>query len=267
MASTDRRRIGVTDLDLAVLVRLFEEGLFPSRPHRRAAAVIDAITAAEVCGANDAWNVLQRLAAPWLSPMPLIEPHGNFGDLYDPAAHPRFVECRLSNTGQLATQSAMGQLAPLPIGLINGDMHLVLGPDFTLWQPDTQVSMRPALPPHSALEALGRLLADPEVTDDDLHALVSAPWLGPFAPPGVDFDELFSTGQQQMELTPLPSLDEEDYPPLRVQLLFGEPLAALLRRWTDQAHDRGDTTPALTLLDDLLRPGTIAPLPLRQRPI
>ncbi len=260
----DRERVGLPDLDLCVLSVLYENELLPSRFHSNAADVLDAIAGAGVCGNDAAWTVLQRLAASWLLPMPLIDPHGNFGTMYDPAAHPRYVECRLSNAGQLAVLSASGRMPPLPIGLINGDLHLVLGLDFTLWdanEDDTPLSIRPPLPPSQTLEALIRLLDDPAVDDDEINATVAGPWLHPFKGPRAGFTELMATGNQMVRLTPFPCDDGYSHPERLVELSFGDPLVAMLRRWTGQISDPPATADALALLRDLLQPGRIAPLP------
>ncbi len=50
------------------------------------------------CGAEDAYQVLRRLAAPWLMPLPLVDPHGNLDSMYVPPAQPVFTEVRLTLT-------------------------------------------------------------------------------------------------------------------------------------------------------------------------
>jgi hypothetical protein len=70
------------------------------------------------------YQVLIDLAQPWKLPVPLVDGIGNFGGRgNDPPASPRYTEARLSPVGQVALAAERGQIAPVPIGMINGNTH------------------------------------------------------------------------------------------------------------------------------------------------
>lgn len=260
---------GLTGLDAALLGAMFDASMFPCRPHARTTAAVDHIAGANACGAAEAWTALQRLAAPWLLPMPLVSSHGNVGTMYDPATEPRFTECRLTNAGQLAVQSARQQIATLPIGLINGEEHLTLGTHFDLWPTEVDgatLRLRPGFRPHRIIDGLRRVIADPTVADDEIVELVGEPWLGAFDRPREPLDQLLQTGNQTVRLTPLRSDDPDEgkwaYPTADVALTIGRPLPELLRNWLQSVDNRTAATIAgLDQLDALLDPDSIAPLP------
>ena len=62
--------------------------------------------------------MLTDLAPPWKMPVPLVDPHGNFGDRgNDPPASPRYNQARLSPAGQVDLFAERGDLAaPVPLG-------------------------------------------------------------------------------------------------------------------------------------------------------
>lgn len=68
-----------------------------------------------------AYDVLLDLARPWRLPVWLVDGLGNYGDLVD-RFHSEFrrTMARLSAAGQVALVAERGELAPVPIGLING---------------------------------------------------------------------------------------------------------------------------------------------------
>lgn len=214
------------------------------------------------------WTALQQLAAPWLSPLPLVAAHGDFGSMFDPAAHPRFTECKLTNLGQLAVQSHRGQIGDLPIGLINGGIASTVGLFFDLWPTDADPStivIRPGLEPTRALAALQTLLEDPSVDDDEVINLVGPPWIGPFDTDARQFDELVSSGQQNVQLTPFRSVDLTDprYPTVEATLTFGAPIPILLRRWIDT---HGGTSARVTDGIEALRVAFVPGAIIRQPP-
>lgn len=129
VASTD-----LTALDLGVLGALYDLSLLPSSNHARTVEALDRIAETGLCGSEDAEQVIRRLASDWLLPMPLVDVHGNNGTMYGPPTQPMYTEARLTPAGQLAVESSRGEIAPLPVGLINGDVHLVLGVGFGRWR-------------------------------------------------------------------------------------------------------------------------------------
>jgi hypothetical protein len=217
--------------------------------------VLTAVADRGVCGPADAWAVIRRLEAPWLVPMPLVNGQGDFGTMYHAGASPAFVECRLTHAGEVAVRSARDLLPPMPVGLINGDLHAVLGVDFDLWRDDDSeahpLMARPGFTPERLGAALERLLHEPAVADDELLDLAGAPWLGPFEPPVVSFDELVTTGRQTLTLTPRSGLEEDGWSHARGRLTLhlGAPLAQVLRDWVRGAVS--DASSAAAVADQL----------------
>ena len=64
-----------------------------------------------------------------------------------------------------------------------------------------------------------------------------------------------------MPLAPQGGEGGEVRPVRLVELSLGEPLAAMLRRWTGHVTDAAATAEALVLLRRHLQPGRIAPFP------
>jgi hypothetical protein len=252
--------LGVQALDLAVLSVLRDDGLVPPAPHRRSADVIRQLVDRGVCGAEDAYGVLGRLAAPWLMPLPLVDPHGNLGAMYDPPAQPMFTEVRLTPAGAMAVEAHRGEGPLLPIGLINGDLPLILGLDFGLWPEEGRRStpeplrLRPGFDPAGLVAAMNEVAGAGRTTTGDLESLVGAPWLEAFEPPTESFAQLIETGQQAIRLTPVTSAHEDwAYPPADVTLDLGAPLRDVLWEWLVDAADR---TPDPPTLERLVASGT-----------
>lgn len=260
-----RALLGIPELDLSVLSCLYDLGLVPPAWHRRTVDVLEALADGGLCGIEDGYRVLQRLAASWLMPLPLIDAHGNFGSMYDPCAPPMFNEVRLTPAGAMAVEAHRGELPLLPIGLINGTLPLVLGLDFGLWpdaapddpdrrhQPD--VRFRPGFVPDRLAAAL-TLVAEPGAPRkrSDVTSLVGAPWLAPFETPLGPLGQLLETGAQTVRLTPLRNEhDDWTHPPADVVLDLGAPLRDVLWEWIAST---GDRAPEAALLDQLATPAS-----------
>jgi hypothetical protein len=87
---------------------------------------------------------------------------GGFG-LQPGFAHPEYSGCLgLSRVGQLVLAAETRQLAPVPVGLING----------TTYRGGTQ----PSLEPRRVLAALRQLLEDPQARDQEVINIVGAPY-------------------------------------------------------------------------------------------
>src|ERR671916_2662461 len=86
-----------------VLYTMYENGLQPNRPFRKAAATIgDVMGRYHPHGDSAIYDTLVRLAQDFAMRYPLIEPQGNFGSIdSDPPAAMRYTEARLS---RLATE-------------------------------------------------------------------------------------------------------------------------------------------------------------------
>jgi hypothetical protein len=90
-----------------------------------------------------------------------LAPHGNFGSPDFSAANPRYTEVRLSAVGMLAAAAERGEGPPVPIGMVNGDLHAD--------------GLRPPFNAVRVLETLTALVRRPDLSDDELVRLVGAP--------------------------------------------------------------------------------------------
>jgi hypothetical protein len=156
-------RSGCAPVDLAVLGALDAATAGRPRSYVRSARALAGIEERIGLGPRYAYEVLLDLARPWVIPVRAVVAMGNIGDRSFPAAAgPGYTACRPSYAGQLALDAEAGQLAPVPLGLING----------TTYRGGTQ----PALEPFRALAALRRVLDDPGVPDAEVISLAGPPY-------------------------------------------------------------------------------------------
>ncbi len=107
-------------------------------------------------------QVLIDLALPWKLPIPLIEGQGNFGSRgNDPPASAYYTEARLSPAGQVALAAEHGEIAPVPIGVINGNTH--------------RQGTRPPFRPAAVIDAIRQVLRRPRITAKQIIDIVGAP--------------------------------------------------------------------------------------------
>lgn len=109
-----------------------------------------------------AYQVLIDLAQPWKLPVPLVEGIGNFGGRgNDPPASPRYTEARLSPVGQVALAAERGDIAPVPIGMINGNTH--------------REGLRPPFRPAAVIDAIRQVLRRPRLPGLLITGIVGPP--------------------------------------------------------------------------------------------
>jgi hypothetical protein len=105
-----------------------------------------------------AYEVLVDLARPWTMPVHLVQGQGNFGSRgNDPPANFRYTEARITPAGRAALASERGEMAPLPIAIINGNTY--------------REGLRPPFRPHAIIEAVREVIRRPGVTDAELTAM------------------------------------------------------------------------------------------------
>lgn len=109
-----------------------------------------------------AYPVLVDLAQPWKMPVTLIEGQGNFGSRgNDPPASRRYTESRLTEAGQVTLAAEHRDLAPVPIGLINGSTY----------RDGTQPPFRPL----AIIEAIRHVMQHPKASDEEIVDIVGPP--------------------------------------------------------------------------------------------
>ena len=156
------QRSGVGLVELAILEALDARRAWPGRRAVPCLKVLAALEEELGLARGYAYQVLTDLALPWKIPVPLVEGQGNFGGRgNDPPASPYYTEARLSPVGQVALAAERGQIAPVPIGLVNGNTH--------------RQGTRPPFRPAAVIDAIRQVLARPRLTARQITALVGPP--------------------------------------------------------------------------------------------
>ena len=91
-------RDGLKPVHRRILYGMHQMGLHPNKPYKKSArAVGDIMGKYHPHGDASLYETLVRLGQPFYMSVPLIDGHGNFGSLDDPAAASRYTEARLSS--------------------------------------------------------------------------------------------------------------------------------------------------------------------------
>jgi DNA gyrase subunit A len=156
-------RTGVGVAECAILEALDSLGAQPGRRYRGNARVLAAVEDRIGLAPGYAYEVLLDLARPWTMPLSLIEGQGNFGSRgNDPGADPAYTESRLSAAGQVALAAERGDIAPVPVGLVNGNVY--------------GKGTRPPFRPQAVIDALRLVIQRPRVTSKDLIDVIGPPY-------------------------------------------------------------------------------------------
>jgi DNA gyrase/topoisomerase IV subunit A len=155
-------RSGLGEVEIAVLKALDSLGARPDRGHVRSARVLAAVEDLIGLAPGYAYQVLIDLAQPWTVPVTLVNGQGNFGSRgNDPPANFRYTDARLSKAGALALAAERGELASVPVGLVNGNTY--------------REGTRPPFRPAGVIAAIREIIGRANVTDAELVAIVGAP--------------------------------------------------------------------------------------------
>src|SRR4051795_6540021 len=178
-------RDGLKPVHRRVLYTMFENGLQPNRPYRKAATTVgDVMGRYHPHGDSAIYDTLVRLAQDFAMRYPLIDPQGNFGSIdNDPPAAYRYTEARLA---RLATemlrdidadtvdfrpnydetrQEPLVLPARFPNLLVNGASGIAVG-------------MATNIPPHNLAESIDAVIAfidDPEIDVAGLMKHIKGP--------------------------------------------------------------------------------------------
>lgn len=156
------QRSGVGLVELAILEALDARRARPGGRPVRCERLLAALEGELGLARGYAYQVLIDLAQPWKLPVPLVEGRGNFGSRgSDPPASPRYTEARLSPAGQVALAAERGEIAPVPIGMINGNTH--------------REGIRPPFRPAAVLDAIRKVLLRPRLSGALITGLVGPP--------------------------------------------------------------------------------------------
>jgi hypothetical protein len=156
------QRSGAGLVELAILEALDARRAWPGRRAAPCRKILAALEDELGLARGYSYQVLIDLALPWKIPVPLVEGQGNFGGRgNDPPASPYYTEARLSPAGQVALAAERGQIAPVPIGLINGNTH--------------RQGTRPPFRQAAVIAAIGQVLARPRLPGRQITALIGPP--------------------------------------------------------------------------------------------
>jgi DNA gyrase/topoisomerase IV subunit A len=109
-----------------------------------------------------AYPVLVDLAQPWKMPVTLVDGQGNFGSRgNDPAAGRRYTESRLTDAGRVVLAAERRDLAPVPVGLINGNTY--------------RDGTRPPFRPLAVIEAIRHVMRHPKATSEEIVSIIGPP--------------------------------------------------------------------------------------------
>jgi hypothetical protein len=156
------QRSGVGLVELAILEALDARRARPGGGPVSCEKLLAALEGELGLARGYAYQVLIDLAQGWKLPVPLVEGLGNFGSRgSDPAASPRYTEARLSPVGQVVLAAERGEIAPVPVGMINGNTH--------------REGIRPPFRPGAVIDAIRQVLHRPRLPGSLIAAIVGPP--------------------------------------------------------------------------------------------
>jgi DNA gyrase subunit A len=178
-------RDGLKPVHRRVLYSMYENGLVPGRPYKKAATVVgDVLGKYHPHGDSSVYDALVRMVQDFSLRYPLIDGQGNFGSVDgDPPAAYRYTEARLmaiamemvadidKNTVDFVPNFDDHDTEPsvLPSGIpnlvVNGSSGIAVG-------------MATNIPPHNVREvinAIVHLIDNPDATSGDVRKLIKGP--------------------------------------------------------------------------------------------
>ena len=178
-------RDGLKPVHRRILYAMNESGIFPNRPHKKSAWTVgEVIGKYHPHGDSAVYDTMVRLAQWFSMRTPLIDGHGNFGNIDgDSAAAMRYTESRLAKPAmellrdlqkdtvdwQPNYDESLAEPEVLPARfpnlLVNGSSGIAVG-------------MATNIPPHNlgeAIEATCMLIDNPDATVDDLMTVMPGP--------------------------------------------------------------------------------------------
>ena len=178
-------RDGLKPVHRRILYAMNESGIYPNRPHKKSAWTVgEVIGKYHPHGDSAVYETMVRLAQWFSMRTPLIDGHGNFGNIDgDGAAAMRYTESRLAKPAMELLRDlqkdtvdwqpnydeslAEPQVLParFPNLLVNGSSGIAVG-------------MATNIPPHNlteAIEATCHLIDNPDATTDELMQIIPGP--------------------------------------------------------------------------------------------
>jgi DNA gyrase subunit A len=178
-------RDGLKPVHRRILYAMQNLNLTPDKPFKKSATIVgDVLGKYHPHGDASVYDALVRLAQDFNLRYPLVKGHGNFGSIDgDPAAAYRYTEARMSHLSlelledidketvdwrdnfDSTLQEPVVMPSKIPNLLINGSTGIAVG-------------MATNIPPHNlreVVDALVKIIDDPDVDNEDLIEIVKAP--------------------------------------------------------------------------------------------
>ena len=178
-------RDGLKPVHRRILYAMNESGIFPNRPHKKSAWTVgEVIGKYHPHGDSAVYETMVRMAQWFSMRVPLIDGHGNFGNIDgDSAAAMRYTESRLAKPAmellrdlqkdtvdwQPNYDESLAEPVALPARfpnlLVNGSQGIAVG-------------MATNIPPHNlteAIEATCAVIDNPDITTDELMQIIPGP--------------------------------------------------------------------------------------------
>ncbi|MCL6594887.1 MAG: DNA gyrase subunit A [Firmicutes bacterium] len=245
-------RDGLKPVQRRILYDMHAMGHAPDKPYVKSARVVgDVMGHYHPHGDAAIYDAMVKLVQPFNTRYPLVDGHGNFGSVDgDPPAAPRYTEVRQARialemlrdidkkTVDFGPNFDQEEEEPLvlparfPNLLANGSAGIAVG-------------MATNIPPHNLREvadAVDRVLADPDVSDEELMAVVR----GPDFPTGgliigrEGIEQAYRTGRGSIVMRAVARIDSDGHHPRIVvtELPYQVNKARLVERIAELARER-----------------------------
>lgn len=178
-------RDGLKPVHRRIVYTMYEDNLLPNRPYLKSATTVgDVLGRYHPHGDSSVYNAMVRMAQPFSLRYPLVDGHGNFGNIDgDAAAAYRYTEARMAKLSLEMVRDIDKQTVDFipnfderlkepavlpsrfPNMLVNGSVGIAVG-------------MATSIPPHNLCEVVDGLiylLENPEASIDELMAFIKGP--------------------------------------------------------------------------------------------
>jgi len=155
-------RTGLGFVEVTVLDALDVAGRESGGRAIRSARVVSAVDERIGLAPGYAYEVLSDLALSWRVPVRLVSGYGAFDSRNGfPGVGFHGTEARLSPAGEVALAAERGEIAAVPIGLINGNAY--------------RDGTRPPFRPQGIIDAIREVIRRPRVADGEITAIIGPP--------------------------------------------------------------------------------------------
>ncbi len=212
-------RDGLKPVHRRIIYGMYETNLMPDQRYRKSAKTVgDVMGNYHPHGDSAIYEALVRLAQPSASRYPLVDGHGNFGDLDNPPAAMRYTEARLSRMAEqmladidaetVDTRANFDDTRKEPVVLPSRVPTLLLNGSAGI-----AVGMATNIPPHNLTEVINGTIAkidNPDLTSRDLMQWIKGPDfpMGGIIMGTEGIEEAFTTGRGSIPVRGEATIDQ-----------------------------------------------------------